>query len=58
MFGVLSGTHLGSGSVRIILITRNTIKQDSLIFMSGLDRFGFIFTGSGLVRVFRFSLFT
>jgi len=28
MFRVLSDIHLGSGSVRIILITQNTIKQD------------------------------
>ena len=41
MFRVLSDIHLGSGSVRIISITRNTIKQDP---------FG-IYAGFGSVRI-------
>ncbi|KAL0838335.1 hypothetical protein Bca101_090225 [Brassica carinata] len=41
-FRVLSDIHLGSDSVRIISITRNTIKQDP---------FG-IYTGFGSVRIY------
>uniref|UniRef100_A0A0D3E5F7 Uncharacterized protein n=1 Tax=Brassica oleracea var. oleracea TaxID=109376 RepID=A0A0D3E5F7_BRAOL len=46
---VLSGTHLGSGSVRIILITQNTTKQDRIGNYVGF--------GSGSVRIFGFGLF-
>ena len=42
MFRVLSGIHLGSGSVQIIPIIRNTIKQ---------DLFG-IYGGFGSVRIY------
>ena len=44
MFRVLPDIHLGLGSVRIIPITRNTIKQDSFGIYAG---FRFIFIGSG-----------
>ena len=51
MFRVLSNIHLGSGSVRIIPITRNTIKQDPFGIYVGFgfilsDQFRFEFTGS------------
>ena len=42
MFRILSDIHLGKGSVRIIPITRYTIKQNS---------FG-IYTGFGSVQIY------
>ena len=43
MLRILSGIHLGSGLVRIISITQNTIKQNILCICVGF--------GSGLVRI-------
>ena len=56
MFRVLSGIHLGSGSVRIILITRNTIKQDpfGIYARFGSVRIHFYRIGFGLSFRVRF----